>query len=316
MAELKTYGDLKKIIKSIALKQKGQQIGNVALDTVIGLIPGANAAKTTFDFIKAAISKPDAKKTNTWLDKLDIDDQMSAIVDDTVENGFMQAMSKSIESESDDKPLESDFNMNSRMVGFLQSKYKGRTIAGIKENKDMDIKEYIKTLVRELLDEESTTAGVPGYLSANAFSPKGQKTNAATKTAKSQGMKLAPTGMPSDSKVRDYKAIWKSAEKPSYKMYKENLEKLIQEELLNEATYKQFKKEVKHRTKAEQLHKAMREVKKKINEIDRIVDYTQRMKQELSEGDGVAYWGRTEKAVAQIAEMVNHLTNKINNLKQ
>jgi hypothetical protein len=183
-----------------------------------------------------------------------------------------------------------------------------------KEN--MDIKEYIKTLVRELLDEESTTAGVPGYLSANAFSPKGQKTNAATKTAKSQGMKLAPTGMPSDSKVRDYKAVWKSAEKPSYKMYKENLEKLIQEELLNEATYKQFKKEVKHRTKAEQLHKAMREVKKKINEIDRIVDYTQRMKQELSEGDGVAYWGRTEKAVAQIAEMVNHLTNKINNLKQ
>ncbi len=316
MAELKTYGDLKKIIKSIALKQKGQQIGNVALDTVIGLIPGANAAKTTFDFIKAAISKPDAKKTNTWLDKLDIDDQMSAIVDDTVENGFMQAMSKSIESESDDKPLESDFNMNSRMVGFLQSKYKGRTIAGVKENKNMDIKEYIKTLVRELLDEESTTAGVPGYLSANAFSPKGQKTNAATKTAKSQGMKLAPKGMPSDSKVRDYKAIWKSAEKPSYKMYKENLEKLIQEELLNEATYKQFKKEVKHRTKAEQLHKAMREVKRKINEIDRIVDYTQRMKQELSEGDGVQYWGRTEKAVAQISEMVNHLNTKINNLKQ
>ena len=178
------------------------------------------------------------------------------------------------------------------------------------------LKEYIKTLVRELLDEESTTAGVPGYLSANAFSPKGQKTNAATKTAKSQGMKLAPAGKPSDSKIKDYKAIWKSAEKPSYKMYKENLEKLIQEELLNEATYKQFKKEVKHRTKAEQLHKAMREVKKKINEIDRIVDYTQRMKQELSEGDGVAYWGRTEKAVAQIAEMVNHLTNKINNLKQ
>ncbi len=317
MAELKTYGDLKKIIKSIALKQKGQQIGNVALDTVIGLIPGANAAKTTFDFIKAAISKPDAKKTNTWLDKLDIDDQMSAIVDDTVENGFMQAMSKSIESESDDKPLESDFNMNSRMVGFLQSKYKGRTIAGIKENKDMDIKEYIKTLVRELLDEESTTAGVPGYLSANAFSPKGQKTNAATKTAKSQGMKLAPTGMPSDSKVRDYKAVWKSAEKPKYKMYENmNIKDIIEQELLNEATYKQFKKEVKHRTKAEQLHKAMREVKRKINEIDRIVDYTQRMKQELSEGDGVKYWGRTEKAVAQISEMVNHLNTKINNLKQ
>jgi len=180
-----------------------------------------------------------------------------------------------------------------------------------------NLKEYIKTLVRELLDEESTTAGVPGYLSANAFSPKGQKTNAATKTAKSQGMKLAPKGMPSDSKVRDYKAIWKSAEKPKYKMYENmNIKDIIEQELLNEATYKQFKKEVKFRTKAEQLHKAMREVKRKLSEIDRIVEYTHRMKQELSEGDGVQYWGRTEKAVAQISEMVNHLNNKINNLKQ
>ena len=182
----------------------------------------------------------------------------------------------------------------------------------------MDIKEYIKSLVRELLDEESTTAGVPGYSTPFAFSKKGQQTNAAVKAAQSQGMKLAPTGMPSDSKLQDYKPIWKAAKKPTYKIYKENmnLQDIIKEELLNEATYKQFKSEVKHRTKAEQLHKAMREVKKKINEIDRIVDYTQRMKQELSEGDGVAYWSRTEKAVAQISEMVNHLNTKINNLKQ
>jgi hypothetical protein len=306
MAELKTYGDLKNVIKSISLKQKGQQIGGVALDTVIGLIPGAGAAKTTFDFIKAAISKPDDKKTNTWLDKLDIDDQMSAIVDDTVENGFMQAMSKAIEGESNDKSLEPDFNMNARMVGFLQNKYKGRTIAGIKENKKMsNLKEYIKTLVRELLDEESTSGDAGGYLTPNAFSKKGQKSNGAIEAAKSQGMKLVKK--PTTSKVVDYKKVFEM---------NESIKTIIEEELLNEATYKQFKSEVKHRTKAEQLHKAMREVKRKINEIDRIVDYTQRMKQELSEGDGVAYWGRTEKAVAQIAEMVNHLTNKINNLKQ
>jgi hypothetical protein len=319
VAELKTYGDLKKIIKSIALKQKGQQIGNVALDTVIGLIPGADAAKTTFEFIKAAISKPDAKKTNTWLDKLDIDDQMSAIVDDTVENGFMQAMSKAIEGESDDKPLESDFNMNARMIGFLQNKYKGRTIAGIKENK-MNLKELIKQLVRDVLEEDEGMLGGQGmqYATPFAFAKKGQKTNVATKTAVSQGYTKAPAGMPSDSKVKDYKAIWKSAEKPKYKIYKENMkiQDIIEQELLNEATYKQFKKEVKFRTKAEQLHKAMREVKRKLSEIDRIVDYTQRMKQELSEGDGTQYWGRTEKAVHSIAEMMNHLNTKINNLKQ
>jgi hypothetical protein len=175
----------------------------------------------------------------------------------------------------------------------------------------MDIKEYIKTLVRELLDEESTTAGVPGYLSANAFSPKGQKTNAATQQAMSSGWKKAP-GLPKNSKLYDYKELWKGKKSAM----NEKLEQIIKDELLNEATYKQFKKEVKFRTKAEQLHKAMREVKRKLSEIDRIVEYTHRMKQELSEGDGVQYWGRTEKAVAQISEMVNHLNNKINNLKQ
>ena len=94
--ELNTYGDLKKVIKAITRKQKGEKVGGVALGTLMGFIPGADVALTTFDFIRAATSKPDTKKTKTWLDKLDIDDEMSAIVDDTVENGFMQMMSKTV----------------------------------------------------------------------------------------------------------------------------------------------------------------------------------------------------------------------------
>ena len=163
----------------------------------------------------------------------------------------------------------------------------------------------------------SATSGGEAYATPFAFARKGQKTNAAIQTAKSQGMKLAPTGMPSDSKVKDYKAIWKSAEKPKYKMYKESLEKIIEQELLNEVTYSKFKTEVKFRTKSEQLHKAIREVKKKLSEIDRIVEYTSRMKQELSEGEeGIRYWKATQKNVATISEMINQLNNKIKNLHQ
>ena len=186
MADIQTYGDLKKIIKAITTKQKVSAVvgggkskaSDIVLDAAVealkATIPGIGLAKQAFDIFKGAIKKPDTKKTNTWLDKLDIDDEMSAIVDDTVENGFIQAITKSIESEPDDKPLESDFNMNDRMIGFLQSKYQGRTIAGIKENKEMNnLKEYIKTLVRELLDEESTSGDAGGYLSPMAFSKKG-----------------------------------------------------------------------------------------------------------------------------------------------
>ena len=93
------------------------------------------------------------------------------------------------------------------------------------------------------------------------------------------------------------------------------LENIIKEELLNEVTYSKFKNEVKFRTKNEQLHKAIREVKRKLSEIDRIVEYTSRMKQELSEGEeGIKYWKATSKNVATISEMVNQLNNKIKKL--
>jgi len=302
MAELNTYGDLKKVIKAISLKQKGEKIGNVALGAVIGLIPGAEAAKTTFDFIKAAISKPDAKKTNTWLDKLDVDDKMSAIVDDTVENGFMQAMAKSIEGESDTKPLESDFNMNAKMVNYLKQQYGGRHIAGIQEK--MELKEYIKELVRKELEEMSGTSGGEAYSTPFAFAKKGQGANLATKNAEESGWKLAKK--PKTSKVVDYKKIFEV----------KTLNDIIKEELLNEVTYNKFKKDVKFRTKSEQLHKAIREVKRKLQEIDRIVEYTSRMKQELSEDGGINYWKATQKNVATISEMVNQLNNKIKNLNQ
>ena len=100
-------------------------------------------------------------------------------------------------------------------------------------------------------------------------------------------------------------------------MYKETIEKLVKQELLNEVTYTKFKNEVKHRTKSEQLHKAIREVKKKLQEIDRIVEYTSRMKQELSlDEGGVSYWKATEANIGKISEMMNHLNNKIKNLHQ
>lgn len=163
MADLKTYGDLKKVIKAITLKQKGEKIGDVAIGTVIGFIPGAEAAKTTFDFIKAAVSKPDNKKTKTWLDKLDIDDDMSKIVDDTVENGFMQMMSKTIEGEPNDKQLEQDFNMNQKLVNYLKTNYQGRTVTGIKENKMKEQK--LRKLVKEILSSKPLNEEIEGNIS-------------------------------------------------------------------------------------------------------------------------------------------------------
>jgi len=169
----------------------------------------------------------------------------------------------------------------------------------------MDLKEYIKQLVRELLDEMSTSGDAGAYSTPFAFARKGQGPNAATKQAERSGWKLAKK--PTTSKVVDYKKIFQEVK----------LKELIEQELLNEVTYSKFKKDVKFRTKSEQLHKAIREVKRKLQEIDRIVEYTSRMKQELSEGEeGIRYWKATQNNIGKISEMVNHLNNKIKNLHQ
>ena len=157
MDNLETYGDLKKAIKIISLKQTGEKIGQVAIDTILGAIPGVGAAKTTFDFIKAAFSRPDTKKTKTWLDKIDVDDEFSAIVDDTIENNFLKIISQTIDSESDDKPLEQDFNMNQKLVNHLRDKYEGRTLTGIKENimKTQQLKYFIREEISKIIKEET-----------------------------------------------------------------------------------------------------------------------------------------------------------------
>lgn len=174
MSELKTYGDLKKLINGVIKNQKGEKIlskgKEIALDQVLGFIPGASNAKSLFDFIKTAISKPDGQKTDTWLDKLDVDDDMSRIVDDTVENGFMQTMAKTIEKENDTKPLELDFNMNAQMVNYLKQQYNQRTISGIQESniynkhkkmKNEQLKKLIKEEIKNLLELETAPAAAP-----------------------------------------------------------------------------------------------------------------------------------------------------------
>ena len=158
--ELETYGDLKKLIKAISLKQKGEKIiskgKEFALDQILGLIPGASNAKTAFSFFQAAFKKPDTKKTGTWLDRLDIDDDMSAIVDDTVENGFMKALSATLEKEPDDKALEPDFNMNAKMVDYLRKTHNGRTVAGIKEDSSKQNNKMAKYNLESLSPDDQT----------------------------------------------------------------------------------------------------------------------------------------------------------------
>jgi len=136
--EIKTYGDLKLALKNIKKDQnlkKFKDVGGKAFTAALNLLPGVGTAIDAYGIFKAAFNKPDNIKTNTWLDKLDVDDDASAIVDDTVENEFLKAASDKFMDEPDDKVLDPNFNMDNELNNHLKDKFNARHIGGVNEGR-------------------------------------------------------------------------------------------------------------------------------------------------------------------------------------
>ena len=86
---------------------------------------------------------------------------------------------------------------------------------------------------------------------------------------------------------------------------------------LNEARYSQFKTETKLRTPTEQIHRAVREIRRKIDEIVKVVGHTERMKSELKQSnEGMSYLKRTRNAINTISEKLQELNNRIKGLTE
>lgn len=132
---IKTWGDLKRIINSVRRKKQlnaaKDQVKDLIIDELVGLIPGAGNVKTAFDFFKSIYSANDSTKTNTWLDRINVDDKFSEIVDDSIEDKFLKALIKLIESKNDNELLPDDFDINKMLINFLSKRYDNRTLAKI-----------------------------------------------------------------------------------------------------------------------------------------------------------------------------------------
>lgn len=100
--------------------------------------------------------------------------------------------------------------------------------------------------------------------------------------------------------------------------YEEAIDKIkeyLGQKPINE-NYSKFKTETKTRGKSDQFHQAVRAVRKKVQEINKLFEYVSRLKLELSEGeDGLRYKEHTQKALAKIKEMVAELNQNIKKFK-
>ena len=100
-------------------------------------------------------------------------------------------------------------------------------------------------------------------------------------------------------------------------MYTKDGTDYIKPDVLNEARYSQFKSETKLRTPTEQIHRAVREIRRKIDEIVKVVGHTERMKSELKQSnEGMSYLKRTRNAINTISEKLQELNNRIKGLTE
>lgn len=86
---------------------------------------------------------------------------------------------------------------------------------------------------------------------------------------------------------------------------------------ISEARYSSFKKSAKLRTPTEQIHRAVREIRQRLNEVLKVVSHTERMKNELKQSnEGMSYLKRTKNALGDIANKLTELNNRIKGLTE
>ena len=196
------------------------------------------------------------------------------------------------------------------------------------------LKQEIKKKVLELLkvDEESATGG-EGYLGNTAFNPnKKAKGTADNYLTSKMGWKNAPSIPNRKSKVIDYKQLFQEEEietvqDPETKEFtkkvkisdkdKETVEKikaLMAKELTNE-NYSRFRNETKTRSKSEQYHKAILEVKKRTNELNKLLEYAVRLKEEINQVDEIKSSRHTLNALDKVTETIKEVYIKAKKLK-
>ena len=157
--DVKTVGDLKKLIKHASGKNKGKAGGKGLADTAIdivvdeiqALIPGFATVKNLAMAAKGAYKLDDEAKSGSALDVMNVDDDISKIVDDPVENAFMKDFAKKLEKIHDDTPISS-LDVTKALTKWISDKFNNTQVAKPKSEA------VVRDLVRELLSEQNIQA--------------------------------------------------------------------------------------------------------------------------------------------------------------
>jgi hypothetical protein len=93
-------------------------------------------------------------------------------------------------------------------------------------------------------------------------------------------------------------------------------QEVAEADLYESRAYSQFKREAATRSKPDQLHQAAKMVHNKLDEIEKLLEFTSQMRSELSEGEeNLEYKHNTKKVFEKIHSKVVEVYSKVKNLK-
>jgi hypothetical protein len=154
------------------------------------------------------------------------------------------------------------------------------------------LRELIRQAIAKVLDEENVTSGGEAYMTKFAFSKGGK--NRATKTAEKLGYKL----------VGNRPKVGKTYEFVKYEG----------QDPINEVSYRSFTKTVSEISPERKISKAILGIKKRLREVNQIVDYSIRLREENSLTTE-NYLTNSVRGLEEISEQLKELDKKIKNLK-
>lgn len=153
--------------------------------------------------------------------------------------------------------------------------------------------------------EQSTTAGVPGYGTTRAFDPSKGTTDFVRKEPKQKEKSKGKIGEPFSTEYK-YK---KGKLFDRIQIFENNMLDQI-----NEISYRQYMRQT-DATPKQKINNSLKEMKKKVREIEQIARHNIRLKNEMDVNSG-DYWKSTSKHLNYISEKLIKVSNQLKELGQ
>ena len=137
--EIETVGQLRDALRTYKLQKTGKSIGKRALKSVL---PGFVKQAYDAGMLAKSLYGGDLsdKKSLPGLEKMQVDPDVSKIVDDKIEAAFLKFLDQDLQDENPETRID-NYDTTQKLQDFIASHFNKKTVHEQSENKEQDTEE-------------------------------------------------------------------------------------------------------------------------------------------------------------------------------